>query len=102
MEHLLCFVQVQRKKFPQDLYPLIADFLNNLFFKSKKLSSRTIEGYKTAIADFLRFHTKENFDENVLPQQNHKKFQVRITKTKECLSKVGLGYDPQLPQTTLI
>ena len=37
---------------------MIADFLNYLF-TVKKVSSGTIEVYKTAIADFLKFHSKE-------------------------------------------
>ena len=60
-EHLLFLVQVPRKRASS---LLIADFLNHLF-KKKKLSAKTIEGYKTAIADFLRFHTEENFSDNI-------------------------------------
>ena len=72
--------------------PLIPYFLE--YFSKQR--NRTIEGYKTAIADFLRFHNQENFNENI-SQQTHQKFQVRSPKTKECLPKVELGYDPQLP-----
>ena len=43
--------------------PLIAQYLNYLF-TTKKLSPRTIEGYKTAIADFLKFHSEEDFNKN--------------------------------------
>ena len=51
MEHLLFLVQVQRDPLKATA-PLIAAFLHFLF-KSKKLSPRAIEGYKTAIADSI-------------------------------------------------
>ena len=43
--------------------PLIAEFLNYLFTE-KNFKPGTIEGYKTAIADFLKFHSKEDLNKN--------------------------------------
>ena len=59
MKHLLCLVKVQRKKSSQGLYPIDSRF-PELHFQI----FRTIGGHKTAISDFLRFHTQENFNEN--------------------------------------
>ena len=43
--------------------PMIAEFLNYLF-TVKKFSPGTIEGYKTAIAEFLKFHSDKDFNHN--------------------------------------
>ena len=42
---------------------MIAEFLNYLF-TVKKFSPGTIESYKTAIAEFLKFHPDEDFNHN--------------------------------------
>ena len=68
---------------------MTADFLNFLF-KSKKLSSRTTEGYKTAIADFLRVHTKENFNENIL-NKLIKSFKSEAPRPKNIFPKWDLA-----------
>ena len=44
--------------------PLIANFLNYLSNKKNWVSGQQ-KVYKTAIADFLRFHTQENFNEKI-------------------------------------
>ena len=69
MEHLLFLVKVQTERSS----PLIANFLH-FPFKSKKLSPRTIEGYKTAIAGFLKFHAMENFSDNIFLDKLIKSF----------------------------
>ena len=70
--------------------PLIADFLNYLF-KIKKLSPKTIEGYKIAIADFLRFHTQENFNENIFLNKLIKNFKSEAPRPKNVFLKWDLA-----------
>ena len=69
---------------------MIADFLNYLF-RSKKLSPRTIEGYKTAIADFLRFHTEENLNENIFLNKLIKSFKSEALSPKTVFPRWDLA-----------
>ena len=57
------------------------DFLNCLLL-SKKLSPRTIQGYQTSIADFLRFHTKENCNWNIFFNKLIKSFKSEAPRPK--------------------
>ena len=70
--------------------PVLAEFLNYLF-QEKKLSPRTIEGYRTAIADFLRFHTKEDFNNNFILNNLIKSFKSECPRPKSTFPKWDLA-----------
>ena len=70
--------------------PLIAEFLNYLF-QDKKLSPRTIEGYKSAIADFLKFHSKEDFNDNIILTKIIKSFKNERPRPQSLVPKWDLA-----------
>ena len=69
---------------------MIAEFLNFLFTE-KKFSPRTIEGYKTAIADFLKFHSKEDFNHSLILNKLIRSFKTECPRSANLVPKWDLS-----------
>ena len=57
----------------------------------KKLSPRTIEGYKTALADFLKFHSKEDFNSNIILNKLIRSFRTERPRSQTVIPKWDLA-----------
>ena len=63
----------------------------NHLFKDKKLSPGTIEGYRTALADFLRFHSTEDFNNNIILNNLIRSFKSEGPRPKTIFPKWDLA-----------
>ena len=70
--------------------PLIAEFLSHLFLQESKKPG-TIDGYKTAIADVLQFHSKDNIFGNVHLAKLIKSFYKDTPRQSNIIPKWDLG-----------
>ena len=69
---------------------MIVDFLNYLF-TVKKYSPGTIEGYKTAIADFLKFHSDQDFNKSDILNKLIRSFKTECPRTVSRIPKWDLS-----------